>query len=430
MKILYQYKDQQFEDIRDIIENNKLEPDYDYILNEYLPFQLFMTGRTFFKDVFIKVDTGNEFMAYDGLTHDYFARAIRKYFVEHNFEAHGYGELAMALSGGIDSSTLAFHLKPPIVFSGYYDAKDFDETKYSSAVAEKIGTEHIKVLLGESDFINYVNETMQAIGTPIAGMGSVMEYFLAKLMKKKYPDLKTIIYGNGGDEVFLGYWTNHYAMKLAKLAETQSEYISNFYPSQKASGLKLIDYFLISSLDRSPDKNFLDSNAAINCLKILETMNIGLPMAKIMYVNTRIILPSLLHLVNQICRANNLKAFNPLANNDFVYYATKINNPYNEVPKKILRDKFLPRTPENPSGVDKTIYELKNNFIKKGFPIPYHDWTYLDSIMEITCNLFNHRMKNHGFKFEYNGINRWTWGIFQAEAWFRTFIDEKVDMPF
>ena len=421
MKIRYRYKDKTFEDIRDIIQNNQLVPNYQYILNEYLPFQLFMTGKTFFQGVYIKIDTGSEFMAYDKFGYKYFEDAIKNYFLKHGLDT---GTCALALSGGVDSSVLAFHVKPSLVYSGYYNDKDCNELPYSKAVAEKIEASHETIELEESDFIKNFEDCMRAIGTPIAGMGSVMEFALLKHMKSKYPNLESIIYGNGGDEVFLGYWVNHYAMQLSKMADEMPKYISNFYPSRQATGNKLVDVFLAMSLIRSPDTGPVISSHLFGKL-VASLTGKKSTMNKIMFFNLQCILPSLLHLVNQTCRANGLKALNPLANNDFIHNAVNINTPYSEIPKRILREDFLPSTPEAITGADHRIEMLKKNYIKKGFPMPFQDWHYLDSVMRIACGSFWRRpaFKGYAGNFEYTGINRFAWGIFQAETWFRTFMD-------
>ena len=54
MRIKYKYKDRLFEDIRDVVYNNKLNINFEYLFEEYLPFQAFITGRTFFEGLTIE----------------------------------------------------------------------------------------------------------------------------------------------------------------------------------------------------------------------------------------------------------------------------------------------------------------------------------------------------------------------------------------
>ena len=88
MKIEYRYKDEVFEDIRDIVYNNRLWIDFKYIMEEYLPFQTFITGRTFFKDVTInssiKFDP-TEYVKYKRFDSELFSKSVEDYLYEYEF---------------------------------------------------------------------------------------------------------------------------------------------------------------------------------------------------------------------------------------------------------------------------------------------------------------------------------------------------------
>ena len=97
MKVFYTYKGELFDDIRDIVENNKkLQPNWDYIFFEYMPYQVFLTGRTFFKDVYVqpnvKYDPADQFT--NEITPE---EVVKQYLDAYEFSSKSY---AAAVSGG------------------------------------------------------------------------------------------------------------------------------------------------------------------------------------------------------------------------------------------------------------------------------------------------------------------------------------------
>ena len=80
MRLQYSYQDRFFDDIRDIVLNNKLEINYEHIFEEYLPFQVFVTGDTFFKGVRIVPSVKFEpSMIGRGFDEEYFKESVNDY---------------------------------------------------------------------------------------------------------------------------------------------------------------------------------------------------------------------------------------------------------------------------------------------------------------------------------------------------------------
>uniref|UniRef100_A0A6M3IZR4 Putative asparagine synthase n=1 Tax=viral metagenome TaxID=1070528 RepID=A0A6M3IZR4_9ZZZZ len=404
MKIRYSFKDKLFNDVRDIIHNNKLEVDYNYILNEYLPFQIFVTGKTFYKGVRVEV-----FPKFDPkivpnrsfkFNHKWFSDSIRNYLSSRKFDR---SSSIVAVSGGVDSSVMALEIKPNMIYSGYYEDPDFDETKHSSLISKKLKVPHLKYLLNEDDFIENMEECLDVIGIPIAGMGSVMEYALAKRVKKD-TNFKNFVFGNGGDEIFMGYLFNHHISSICKLSYTEPKYMPNFLPSMKNMITNAIDYLIMISLNRKYHCRNNIELAYFGENLIKEISGIKDLIGKLLYVNINMILPSLLHLNNQMCRSLDVCGLNPLANVNFIMNARSLCS--TPIPKEKLRniDNKLPRI-------------IRNNYVKKGFPIPYQKWSRLNDLMKQHYNSFSERLR---YKQEnYPGINRYTWGVSQAEMFLR-----------
>ena len=410
MKVSYRYNGEQFDDIRDVVHNNKLDIDFKYIFEEYLPFQAFVSGRTFFKGLTIepsiKYDPFKN-AGYRNFDHKVFADGVWGYLEKYDFDSsRGF---TGAVSGGVDSSVVALELRPEVIYSGYYKAgSSFDETPYSKEVAKTIGAEHRTYEMTEGDFLENIEDCIDIICTPIAGLGTVMEYTALKKATEDMPGEKQVFFGNGGDEIFMGYFFNYYVKKFYDESHEIPQYMPNFLLSQQAIAEKIIDFMIVASLNRG-DASVLYSPFVINTF-IPMLAKINSVIDKLLYVNINITLPTLLHLNNQFCRANNVKGFNPLANEKFIEISKHMNSPMSELPKQALRDVRY----DMPDMI-------KKNTIKRGFPIPTDEWNNLNDIMRETYNAFFKRSEVTINKKPYNGINRYTWGIYQSELCIRRF---------
>lgn len=410
MKILYKYKDRKFSDIRDIVYNNKLEIDFDYIMEEYLPFQVFISGKTIFKGLTIESSimfNPFEYQGYLPFNNEIFSNSIEEYLDDHGFDKEK--KFMAAVSGGIDSSVVALETRPPIIYSGYYKEAFFDETSNSGEIAKKIGAVHYKYELNEIDFLENMGACIEAICTPVAGLGSVMEYATLKKVIKSPLDIKQVLFGNGGDEIFMGYFFNYYVKEFYFGSYEIPEYMPNFLPSRKAIAEKLIDFMIVASLSRSESISSLYSSFVRN--KFMPMISsIPSVVDKLLYVNINITLPTLLHLNNQFTKSAHVSGFNPLANKDLIRRAKSINSPMSEIPKESLRN-INPDLPK----------KVKTNYIKRGFPIPTDRWDNLRDFIRTAYDSFFLRPEITLKKTPYSGINRYTWGVSQAELCLRRF---------
>jgi len=404
MNISYKYKNKIFNNIRDIIENNRLYPDFHFFQEEFIPFQGFMSGRTFFEGVSIHSDIKFDVLdqRQEEFNFDFFVTCINKYLRNHDYKS--LKNPISAVSGGVDSSTIALTLKPSTIYSGYYEGDDFfSELPYSSLVASAIDAKHYKFKLDEDDFINNLSDYFEVIGNPIAGMGGVMEFTLIKKILKEV-DTDVILFGNGGDEIFLGYYFNYFVKEFYEYGQQKPLYMPNFYPQKKSITNNVIDFMILSSLNRGSVDFMYTDFVYSKLLPQLEKMNSILE--KILYVNINYTLPSLLHPYNQYSHEFGIKCLNPLSNEDFIKNSLYLNTPISEVPKKRLRD-INPILPD----------EIKYNFVKRGFPMPIKNWTKLSKLIEKYYHRFFDRKEVKIIKLPYNGIDRFAWGVFQVE-WF------------
>jgi asparagine synthase (glutamine-hydrolysing) len=111
------------------------------------------------------------------------------------------------LSGGIDSSLLAYIIKSKLKtsvrhFSLTFENKGFDESNNISKLSESLSLESKIFSFNEREIDTYVNEALTNMNSPILDYSFVPTYLLAKETSKF---TKAVLSGDGADELFGGY---------------------------------------------------------------------------------------------------------------------------------------------------------------------------------------------------------------------------------
>jgi len=394
MRVFYRYNGKEFADIREVVHNNKMEPDMEYVLNEYIPYQVFVTGRTMWKG--LTVDFTPKFTGKNkaNFNKEEFDLGIAEYqgFIP-------YQNLIGAVSGGTDSSATALAMKPEGIYSGYYPGTDCDEREYSSLIAEELDCDHVQVPLSEGIFLDTLDEFVETMCTPVCGFGGVMELAALKAALIEYPEVEAVMFGNGGDEIFMGYFWNHYINRIMWDSVKTPEYMPNWLDTQSEIASRVLDDLICAAImridgDRSLLKNFLTG---------FDSM-----LTKLLGVNINITLPSLLHLNQQMCKASGVVGLNPLSNARFIDNCVGYNTPMDGVPKRKLREVH-----------DNMPQKIKNNLVKRGFPIPLEGWRELRNHIGHLYGAFSARVPNSIPPF--SKLDRVAWGVSQAELFLRKF---------
>lgn len=406
MRIQYQYKNSFFDDIRDIVLNNKLTPDFQYIFEEYIPFQVFITGRTFFRGVSVVPDIKYIPEIQQSLPPEISVEKI----ISDSLEKCSESSVIGAVSGGVDSSTISMKYRPPVIYTGYYEGNDFDETRKAETVGKLIGAKHIKIKLEEQDFLEVIDEVTEVFGVPIGGLGPVMEYALLKKVLKNVA-ASSVLFGHGGDEIFMGYFFQQFIKNFLFFAKESVRYITTFIPSMNKELVDILDLMLISLINRAGRITFQSEFVH----KILEPMLFRMkdPVDKLLFTSINFILPSLLHLNQQMCRSLNVESRSPFTNEILIGYAKALNTPLTIPTKQKLRSLSW--------GVPK---EITEDYAKKGFPIPMDTWHEASDLIEEEYNNFRRRSYPRHLLYyqpEYNGLNRYTWAVAQAEMYLTRF---------
>ena len=124
--------------------------------------------------------------------------------------------VGVLLSGGIDSSALAALAaeasnEPVRTFSIGFEERSFDELGDARLLADRYGTQHRELVL-RPDAAQLLPALAEAFDEPFADSSALPTYLVSQLAAQ---DVKVALSGEGGDELFGGYYT--YAADLLAL---------------------------------------------------------------------------------------------------------------------------------------------------------------------------------------------------------------------
>ncbi len=114
----------------------------------------------------------------------------------------------MFLSGGIDSSCLLAMMarlneNPVVAYTcGFSDGRAPDERPAAAAVAKACGAEHCEIDFTGDDFWAVLPQVAWAFDEPVADYAILPTWALAREARR---DVKVVLSGEGGDEIFGGY---------------------------------------------------------------------------------------------------------------------------------------------------------------------------------------------------------------------------------
>lgn len=114
----------------------------------------------------------------------------------------------MFLSGGIDSASLLalmarLNSRPVLAYTAYFPGTIArDETALAAKLAHELGAQHIEVAVTEQDFWSMLPGIAAAMDDPAADYAILPT---AKLAMVARGDVKVVLSGEGGDELFAGY---------------------------------------------------------------------------------------------------------------------------------------------------------------------------------------------------------------------------------
>ena len=123
----------------------------------------------------------------------------------------------MFLSGGIDSAAILammarLNSSPVLAYTAGFDIPDVaDERDAAAAAAKAAGAHHERIEITQNMMWEHLPEIVAAMDDPVADYAIIPSWFLARRARA---DVKVILSGEGGDEMFAGYGRYRAASRL------------------------------------------------------------------------------------------------------------------------------------------------------------------------------------------------------------------------
>ena len=312
-------------------------------------------------------------------------------------------EVGTLLSGGIDSSLISTmyaqisNHKINTFSVGYKTHKKYSELPFASLVAKNINSNHTALEITQNDFINSLDEVFENLEEPHADPASIPLHHLTKNINEQ--NIKTVLSGEGSDELFLGY--DNYAKFLkyynfsSTISDEQNSFLNEIISSM--GGNKEAEYLRRVIKKETIYNSFGEIYTASQRKKLLNkvaTFKTETPKKDsvdwMSYIDMKIWLgEALLSKVDKISMGNSVEVRNPFLDYrlvDTVFSIDsklKVGNTNKYLLKKIA-SKYIP--------------EQIINRPKKGFNSPFNEWLFaeygdklLEDILIVNkqTNLFN-----------------------------------------
>ena len=116
-------------------------------------------------------------------------------------------EIGSYASGGVDSSLLSILASKKTAstlksYNGRFIGDKYDESNYAKSITKENNIDLTVVDIHEDDFVDNIEKVIWHLDQPTAGPGSFPQYMVSKRASK---DVKVVLGGQGGDELFGGY---------------------------------------------------------------------------------------------------------------------------------------------------------------------------------------------------------------------------------
>lgn len=312
-------------------------------------------------------------------------------------------EVGSYVSGGVDSSlvaALARDVRPEGRFQAFngrfLDGQDYDESHYAAALADENGMQLHVADIGERDFVDHIAKVIWHLDQPTAGPGSFPQYMVSKRVGE---NVKVVLGGQGGDEIFGGYarYLVAYFEQCIKGGIEGTLHNGNYlvtYESIIPNLETLRQYkpmlreFWASGLFGERDERYwrlvnrantfggilatgvLDQRATLEEFKqIFWGQNVGKEsyFDSMTHFDFKTLLPALLQVEDRMSMAHGVEARVPFLDHPLVEFAATIPADIkfkNGELKRLLKNVFAARLPE----------QIRNRKDKMGFPVPLNKW--------------------------------------------------------
>ncbi|RXJ58007.1 asparagine synthase (glutamine-hydrolyzing) [Candidatus Marinarcus aquaticus] len=344
-------------------------------------------------------------------------------------------EVGSLLSGGIDSSLISalytnISGRKINTFSvGYSDYKAYSELPYAQITAKHIGSNHHALEISQKEFIESFDTVMNHLEEPHADSAAVPLYLLTKEIHKT--GIKTVLSGEGSDELFLGYdnyakFLKYYAFEKS-LSSEQSAFMDSIITALQ-NNTKESEYLRRVIKQKNLYNSFGEIFTDIQKKRLFKKVPHYKsekakkdPVDWMSYIDLKIWLgQGLLSKVDKMSMANSLEVRTPFLDYRLVDYmfgvdsCLKIGNTNKYLLKQIAQ-KYIPQ-----EIIQRT---------KKGFNSPFNEWIFghfgnkiLELILEVNeqTGFFNAQYVTHLFELAKNRkFKQHLWSLFVFSWWFK-----------
>lgn len=451
-------------------------------LAEYLTFQYTISGQTMFDGIkelppghYLTVRDGDVSLTkywdviYDiehGKPEEYFESRLAE-LLSNSVEMHLRSdvEIGSYVSGGLDSSLIYSLASSQLgrglkAFHGRFPGHDgFDESDYARDATES----HAGILsvqdISAGDFVTNISKVIYHLDQPVAGPGAFPQFMVSELASK---DVKVVLGGQGGDEIFGGYvrYLIAYLEQCIKAAIDGTYKSGNYVVTIESIVPNLgvlqeykpliqefwrdglfgpLDQRFLRLIDRSHDMKEeidwtqLDMNAVYG--RFYEIFNNRSNVAKEAYFDSmthfefKTLLPALLHVEDRMSMAHGLESRVPFLDHPLVEFAATVPADVkfkNGNLKHLLRSTFRNHVPES----------VANRRDKMGFPVPLATWfagELKDFVFDTIATMESKSRPGLNptairKNFESTGkFSRKTWALLSLELWHQQFHDRAAE---
>lgn len=344
-------------------------------------------------------------------------------------------EVASLLSGGIDSSLISalytkISGKKINTFSiGYDEYKNYCELDFAQITAKHINSNHHPVEINQKEYINHFEQTLDMLEEPHGDSAAIPLNILTKQINKA--GIKTVLSGEGSDEIFLGYdnytkFLKYYEFEKS-LSNEQNLFLNDIIGALQ-NNTKESEYLRRIVKKQNLYNSFGEIYTDIQRKRLFkkvptfksETAKQD-PVDWMSYIDLKIWLgESLLSKVDRISMGNSLEVRTPFLDFNLVNYMFSVESHIkvgdtNKYLLKKISSKYIPN-------------EIINR-TKKGFNSPFNEWLnkeYKDKIFEVIVevnnetNLFNHEYILHIYELsKSNKFKQHLYSLFIFSLWYK-----------
>ena len=171
--------------------------------------------------------------------------------------------LGVFLSGGLDSSTIAYYAQKNSsqtiqTFSIGFEDKSYDEQDYAKAVSEKLGTHHHVSVLTPGETLNLIDRIFPLVDEPFADASLIPTYYLSAFTRRH---VTVALGGDGSDELLAGYPTfisdrykKVFSLLPSSVINMMLEFVSLFPASDKNISLDFKIKQFLRGFFSTPDR--------------------------------------------------------------------------------------------------------------------------------------------------------------------------------